>query len=143
MTYLDWFLEHNKKHHAIVEKLIAKGYKKEAIIDYFVYENMVKMEPSFCLLYAHNEKCHKRDYLNCYLCACPHFRFNDLGIREEFGMCIKSECAIGSKNSANFVSQKSVHLDCSACIVPHTKAFVNQCFNLHWKEIMHECCATQ
>ena len=142
MTYLDWFLEHNKKHHAIVEKLIAKGNKKEAIIDYFVYENMVKMEPSFCLLYAHNEKCHKRDYLNCYLCACPHFRFNDEGLKIEEGINYKSECFIHSKKSGYFVYEKVSHLDCSACSVPHTKAYIRKHFDVDWKKIMQKCFVT-
>ena len=51
----------------------------EAIIEYFKYDNMKKNEPDFCPLYNLNKKCHEMEDLNCYLCACSYFRFNDKG----------------------------------------------------------------
>ncbi|MBV5348753.1 hypothetical protein JZU61_03745, partial [bacterium] len=55
------------------------------VIEYFRFENMVVNEPKFCLLYAENKKCHETEHLNCYWCACPHFRFNDKGFSTQEG----------------------------------------------------------
>jgi len=137
MTYIEWFNEHAKKHKTIVDKLVAKGYSKEQIIDYFDFDNMVNAEPDFCLLYQDNKKCHNMEKLNCYLCACPYFRFNDegLGLYNEFK--ILSKCDI--HNGKEFAVEKSIHHDCSNCTVPHHKSFVEKNFNLDWKEIMSDC----
>lgn len=62
------------------EKL--EGNTKQEIIEYFRFENMVKNEPDFCPLYKDNKKCHDMEDLNCYLCACPHFRFDDNGFKK-------------------------------------------------------------
>ncbi|AFL68748.1 hypothetical protein [Sulfurospirillum barnesii] len=139
MAYFDWFMAHNRKHQDIVKKLIAQGYSKEMIIDYFVFENMLAKEPLFCPLYARKEKCHQLSYLNCYFCACPYFRFNDLGLRKEGDILVKSACAIPSKKSAYYVHNAISHLDCSACSVPHTRAFIRKHFHLEWKEVMKKC----
>ncbi|WP_041957875.1 hypothetical protein [Sulfurospirillum arsenophilum] len=142
MSYLEWFETHANKHRVIVEKLSAQKYTKEMIIDYFFFENMVEKEPNFCPLYANKQKCHDIKALNCYLCACPHFRFNDEGLRVEEGVTCKSECSIGSKKSGMFVYENVAHLDCSACIVPHTKAFIRKHFDVDWKKIMQKCSVT-
>ena len=142
MSYLEWFDTHANKHGTIVQKLCAQNYTKEMIIEYFSFENMVEKEPEFCLLYTNKQKCHDIKNLNCYLCACPHFRFNDKGLSVEDGITRKSECAIASKKSSEFVYEKVVHLDCSACIVPHTKAFIDKHFDAEWKTIMQKCFVT-
>ena len=142
MSYLEWFETHANKHHAIIQKLCAQNYSKEMIIDYFLFENMVEKEPDFCLLYANKQKCHDLKALNCYLCACPHFRFNDAGLSVEEGVTCKSVCSIHSKKSGVFVYENVAHLDCSACSVPHTKAYINKHFGVSWKKIMQACLVT-
>lgn len=139
MSYFLWFESHAHKHKALITKLKMQGYTQEAIIDYFVYENMIEKEQDFCPLYANKQKCHNVSYLNCYLCACPHFRFNDEGLMLENGTLIKSLCSITSKKSAWFEHEHIVHLDCSACTLPHTKAFIQKHFDGDWKHIMKEC----
>lgn len=140
MSYMQWFMEHDQKHHLIVEKLKRQNFTKEQIIDYFVFENMVKVEPNFCLLYENKKKCHDIIYLNCYLCACPHFRFNDEGIEtKEAGFVVKSECSIHSKNASKFTYEKVEHLDCSKCILPHTHIFVKKYFDEVWQKMMKDC----
>lgn len=142
MSYLEWFDTHANKHQVIVQKLRAQNYTKEMIIEYFSFENMVKKESEFCLLYANKQKCHDISNLNCYLCACPHFRFNDKELSVKDGITRKSECSIVSKKSSEFVYENVAHLDCSACIVPHTKAFISKHFDVEWKMIMKQCAVT-
>jgi len=142
MSYLEWFETHANKHHVIVQKLCTQNYTKNQIIDYFDFENMVKNEPDFCLLYEKKQKCHNLKALNCFLCACPNFRFNDKGLRIEKGVTCKSECSIGSKKSGVFVYENVAHIDCSACIVPHTKAYISKHFDVSWSTIMQECSVT-
>lgn len=139
MSYFDWFVKHADKHAVLVERLHKKGLTKKEIIGYFHFENMAEKEPSFCLLYTNKQKCHTMANLNCYLCACPHFRFNDEGIKEEDGIVIKSLCAIHSAKSAFFLHEGMGHLDCSKCILPHTKVFIEKHFDRDWKKIMQEC----
>jgi hypothetical protein len=136
MTYLKWFEAHAKKHKNVVDELVSKNYAKERIIEYFDFDNMVKNEKSFCLLYEENKKCHDIKKLNCFLCACPHFRFNDEGLREEGEMRIYSECSIGL--GAEFTHQASVHHDCTSCVLPHKSSYVDKNFDLDWKKIMNE-----
>ncbi|ACZ12416.1 hypothetical protein [Sulfurospirillum deleyianum] len=136
MAYFDWFLAHNIKHQEIVKKLTCKGDDKEEIIAYFAYEHMCNAEPQFCPLYESHEKCHTMDNLNCYLCACPYFRFNDLGLKEINGMCVKSECSIHSRKATWFIYENVMHLDCSQCTIPHKTGFIRKHFDLMWKNIM-------
>lgn len=116
-----------------------QGYTQEMIIDYFVFENMVEKESTFCPLYANKQKCHEVPYLNCYFCACPHFRFNDDGLTSRSDFVIKSQCSITSKKSVEFVHEKVVHIDCSACVLPHTKAFIRKHFDRDWRKVMQAC----
>ncbi|MDD3342444.1 MAG: hypothetical protein PHR87_02590 [Sulfurospirillaceae bacterium] len=139
MSYFIWFHQHALKHHQIIDKLLTQNYNKIQIIDYFKFENMLQKEPEFCLLYQKKIKCHERDYLNCYLCACPYFRFNDEGIKAENGILIKSQCAISSSQASYFINENIAHLDCSLCIVPHTKAFIQKHFDYEWIKIMQAC----
>ena len=139
MSYSSWFDTHAKKHTTIVEKLLKKGYDKEGIIEYFEFENMVKNEFDFCPLYAKNQKCHEMDSLNCYLCACPNFRFNDDGIEQVKEKTKYSFCAIDSKDGQAGVYGEKIHQDCSKCQVPHTLEYVRKHFGYEWSNIMKKC----
>ncbi len=127
MSYFSWFESYLHKRTQIVTSLVEKGYDKEAIIDYFVFENMTLCEQDFCPLYKTKQKCHQVDYLNCYFCGCPHFYFDESGILSQKNVVIKSQCHINSKKAKVFVdAYHNVHLDCSLCHVPHTKTFVHR-----------------
>lgn len=139
MTYGEWFDAHAKKNEAIVGKLLKRGMDKTEIIAYFDFDNMVAEEPDFCPLYAENKKCHDMQKLNCYLCACPHFRFNDSGIRTENGKTLYSECGIGSKDGKPGVFGDAIHQDCSGCTVPHHAGYIEKVFDAEWKRIMARC----
>jgi len=139
MSYITWFLDHDSKHRKIVDRLKQDGLSSEQIIDYFAFDNMVAQEPDFCLLYAEPKKCHSIAYLNCYMCACPFFRFNDEGVPDGEGLLVKSQCAIHSSKADRFVFEGVVHLDCSRCTVPHTRTFIKNNFSETWHEMMKNC----
>jgi hypothetical protein len=139
MGYSEWFDEHAAKHKAIVEKLLKRGFNKEQIIDYFDFDNMVEAEPDFCPLYAEKKKCHDMEKLNCYLCACPNFRFNDSGLRKENAKTVYSECAIASKEGKPGIFGDAIHQDCSACTVPHHRGYIEKVFDTEWQKIMEKC----
>ncbi len=139
MSYHSWFEAHALKHASIVTKLQEKHYDEDAIIEYFDFENMVKKEPDFCPLYAQNKKCHELKQLNCYLCACPNFRFNDNGLSEEKSVTQFSFCNIDSKDGKQGHYGNAIHQDCSGCSVPHHKEYVKKYFDHNWKNIMKAC----
>jgi len=138
MTYEAWFLTHGEKHRKIMEKL--RTLSDEEVIAYFRFENMVEKEPDFCPLYAEKRKCHDIEVLNCYLCACPHFRFNDEGLFAKEGRTYYSRCSIDAKEGKYFVSDTAVHQDCSDCLLPHRESFIRKVFNRDWFGIMKESC---
>jgi hypothetical protein len=129
MGYKSWFNSQAKKHKQIVQKLVAIGMKDDEIIEYFDYENMKKNEIDYCPLYAKDKKCHDSEELNCYLCACPNFRFDDSNENK------KSYCSIDSPSG----KRAGVHQDCSECTLPHIKKFIKSKFSLDWLEIMKDC----
>ncbi len=137
MSYLSWFNKHAKKHKKLVEKLKSLG--SEEIIEYFDYENISKKEPWFCPLFLKGKRCHDIESLNCYLCACPNFRFCDDGFGMKGSKILKSYCKINSKNGKIFESGDQVHQDCSSCLVPHRVEFIKKVFKRDWKEIMRDC----
>ncbi|MCW8894594.1 MAG: hypothetical protein OQK48_02530 [Sulfurimonas sp.] len=137
MSYIEWFNEHANKHKKIVDKLLARGLSEDEIIEYFDFDNMVKEENDFCPLYKEPVKCHDMEKLNCYLCACPHFRFNDEGVGKYNEYTILSKCDIN--NGSKFANNGVIHQDCSKCTVPHHKAYVKKTFDLDWKKIMKNC----
>jgi Zn-finger protein len=139
MGYKSWFNKHTLKHKNIVDKLLSKNYTKEQIIDYFEFDNMVKKENDFCPLYVDNKKCHDMKKLNCYLCACPNFRFNDSGIKQIDKNTQYSFCNIGSKEGRQGIYGDKIHQDCSNCTIPHAKSYVEKYFDLDWKKIMKDC----
>ena len=134
MTYKEWFEAHAKKHRAIVEKL---GHlSDEELIRYFRFDNMVEREPEFCPLYQTGKKCHEMEVLNCYLCACPNFRFDDEGLQEAGDKTLFSTCSIDAKEGKQFVSAEAIHQDCSKCTIPHREEYIRKHFSRDWREIM-------
>ncbi|MEA2091128.1 MAG: hypothetical protein U9O83_02030 [Campylobacterota bacterium] len=137
MNYINWFNKHADKHKKIVDKLVKLNYTNTEIVEYFDFNNMVKEEREFCPLYKDNKKCHDMDELNCYMCACPNFRFNDEGLSKYNGFKILSKCDIN--NGEEFKGKDVIHQDCSSCTVPHYKAYALENFSLDWREIMKNC----
>ena len=133
MSYLSWFEAHAKKHRDIVTRLREEGYDKEAIISYFCWDNLSKKEVDFCPLFKENKKCHDMEKLNCYLCACPNFRFDDAQPK------IKSHCAIDSKDGEQAEYGGIIHQNCSGCTVPHHRSYVQKHFDEDWLKIMKKC----
>lgn len=136
MSYTKWFNEHARKHKKIVDKLLSKGYEKRQIIEYFDFENMCLEEEDFCPLYKEHKKCHDLHTLNCYLCACPNFRFKDDGIEKIDEKIQYSLCNINSKDGRQGVYGDVIHQDCSNCSIPHHPSYVEKHFDLDWKKIM-------
>jgi len=139
MGYKKWFTNHATKHKKIVDKLLTQGYSKEEIVEYFCYDNMKEKERDFCPLYAKDKKCHDIKELNCYLCACPNFRFADEGIKEVDGKTLYSYCSIDSKDGQVGVYGEKIHQNCSKCLVPHSKEYILEHFDTEWIEIMQRC----
>jgi hypothetical protein len=139
LGYNEWIQKHAKKHKNIVTKLVKKGFNTEEIISYFDFENMKKEEFDFCPLYAKNKKCHDMESLNCYLCACPNFRFNEAGIQKIDEKTQYSTCNIDSKDGKQGIYGEKIHQDCSGCFVPHHRAYVEKHFDLDWTKIMKAC----
>ncbi len=138
MTYAQWFQMHGEKHRLLTQKLLAKDLTQEEIIAYFRFDNMVQNEPDFCELYKTNTKCHDMEDLNCYLCACPNFRFT-MNPQMKEGKRIHSHCSIDSKDGAAFEHENNIHQDCSGCLVPHSDSYIAKNFDTDWHEIMKEC----
>ena len=136
MSYKEWFDAHAKKHAQILEKLNDKT--DDEIIEYFDFDNMKEKEPDFCPLYAQNKKCHDMEKLNCYLCACPNFRFNDEGFKQVEDKTLYSFCSINSKDGAQFLGENYIHQNCAGCQVPHKIEYIKSHFNRNWKTIMKE-----
>ncbi len=134
MSYQSWFESHGKKHRAIMDRL--SHLSDAEVIAYFRFENMVKAEPDFCPLYAKNKQCHEMEGLNCYLCACPNFRFNDTGFTQEGDKTLYSKCAINSKDGEQFTSDSAIHQNCSGCLVPHHESYIQSHFDRDWFTIM-------
>lgn len=136
MSYKQWFETHGAKHRAIMEKLTHMS--DDEVIEYFRFENMVQHESDFCPLYAENRKCHDMEELNCYLCACPNFRFNDSGFETEEGKTLFSTCSIESPDGDRYVSETAIHQNCAGCIVPHRESYIRKVFDRDWFKIMKE-----
>lgn len=137
MTYTEWYEEFAQKHMDIVKNL--EHLSKEELIAYFDFDHMKTAHPDFCPLYAKDQKCHEMENLNCYFCACMHFRFSDSGIREENGKILYSYCSIDSKNHGTFEDDRSIHNDCSNCKVPHKQHVMEKYFSRDWREVMKDC----
>jgi len=137
MNYKKWFDNHAFKHKNIIDKL--SHLNDEEIVDYFDYDNMKLKHPEFCPLYAKNKKCHDMPNLNCYLCACPYFRFDDNGLFMENNKTRYSLCSIDAKGKQDFVKDDAIHQGCTNCILPHQKSFILKYFNHNWQKIMKNC----
>jgi hypothetical protein len=136
MSYREWYETHGKRHREIVERLRAEGVGREEIIAYFDFENMCVHEPDFCPLYERHEKCHDMPRLNCYMCACPFFRFTDTPSVGSDGLRHYSFCSIRARKARRFVHEDEEHLDCSKCLVPHHTGFIRKRFDYDWFEMM-------
>jgi len=134
MSYLSWFQDHGRKHAKIMAKL--KHLSDAEVIAYFRFENMLKEESDFCPLYKESKKCHDLEALNCYLCACPNFRFDDKGFAKEEAQTLFSFCDIDSKDGARYLSEDAIHQDCSGCALPHHESYIHKHFKRDWFEIM-------
>jgi len=141
-TYASWFQEFGDKHHLLTQKLMQEGLSQEEIIHYFRFENMVKKENDFCLLYKTNTKCHEMEVLNCYLCACPNFRFTSKP-QNINTKTVHSSCSIDSKDGALFEHENNIHQDCSGCQIPHKEVYIQKHFDTSWKKIMKACDVTE
>lgn len=119
-----------------MQKLVKLNENEK--IDYFKYSNISKKEPNFCPLFAKNKVCHNMENLNCYLCGCPNFRFNDDGFEEINGKKLFSYCAINSKDGKRLTTANGYHQDCSNCLIPHNKAFIKDNFDEDWSKIMQK-----
>ncbi len=146
MTYLSWYEAQAHRHKAVMRKLLSEGLGKDEIIAYFDFENMRVKEPDFCPLYreknedgTRGKKCHDMEKLNCYLCACPNFRFNDDGVEIKGEKTVYSFCAIDSQDGAAGVYGDAIHQDCSNCTVPHHFNYVKKHYDEDWKKIMQDC----
>lgn len=132
MTYTKWFTSRSEKHKSILETLYNSS--KEAIIDYFIFENMRDNHNDFCLLYSTNTKCHDMKNLNCYACGCPYFRFDDNGIYMQDDKTVYSLCT--KSLGEQFISDVAIHHDCSSCEVPHKRKFISDNFDIDWEKMM-------
>ena len=141
MSYLSWFQIHGKKHKAIMDKLTELSDKE--VIAYFKFDNMVEKEPNFCPLYKDNKKCHDMEELNCYLCACPNFRFDDEGFKEIEGQTLYSTCDIDSKDGTQYIGENAIHQNCAECTVPHHETYIQKVFSRDWFEVMKKVCMTK
>jgi hypothetical protein len=136
MTYTEWFEKQGNLHGKVMEKL--KDKTPDEVIEYFRFENMVENEPDFCPLYKENKKCHDYEDLNCYLCACPNFRFSDEGFEKVGEKTLYSSCSINSKDGGQFEGEDYIHQDCSGCIVPHRAKYIKKNFSTNWFETMKD-----
>ena len=136
MTYNEWFLKQGQLHANVIKKINHKSV--DEIIEYFRFENMVKNEPDFCPLYKENKKCHDYEDLNCYLCACPNFRFKDDGFEKIDDKTLFSKCNINSKDGGQYIGEDYIHQNCSGCIVPHKEKYIKKHFSKDWFEIMKD-----
>ena len=137
MTYEEWFIQQGNLHANVMKKLTDKSV--DEVIEYFKFENMVKNEPDFCPLYKDNKKCHDMEDLNCYLCACPNFRFKMEGFEKtDEGKTLFSVCSIKSRDGSQFIGDDYIHQNCSGCIVPHRAKYIKKNFNRNWFEVMKD-----
>ncbi len=134
MSYSSWFKAHGEKHKIIISKLAHLS--DDEVIEYFRFENMVEQELDFCPLYAKNKKCHDVELLNCYLCACPNFRFDDEGFGSKEDKILFSHCDINSKDGDKFTNQNAIHQNCSGCLVPHDEEYIKRYFDRDWFFVM-------
>lgn len=140
MTYLEWFQAHGKKHKAIMQKL--SHLSDDEVIAYFRFENMLIKEPDFCLLYQTQSKCHDNANLNCYLCACPYFRFDDKGLSKVAEQTLFSLCSINARQGGQYINSTSIHHDCTSCFIPHTESYIKKHFKRDWFDMMRKVYST-
>jgi len=134
VSYSSWFQAHGQKHREIVDRVSQLSDRE--LIEYFRWDNMVANEVDFCPLYAKDKKCHDIELLNCYLCACPNFRFDDNIFSQESGKNLYSYCDIESKDGTKYITDDAIHQNCSGCLVPHSEEYIYSHFSRDWFDIM-------
>lgn len=69
----EWKKSYIRKVRRIIEKYNLKT--PDEIVSFFMYNNISKVEPDFCPLFASKELCHdrKREEFCCLFCACPYY----------------------------------------------------------------------
>ena len=60
------------------------------------------------------------------------------GLKDVDDKILYSYCSIDSKSGSKFISEISIHHDCSNCIIPHKENFIKKNFNKDWLEIMKD-----
>ncbi len=123
MTYKEWADSEAFRRGQIVLKLKTQGKSIIDIVDYFDYENMRVMEPTYCGLYIDCIKCHNIEELNCFFCGCPYFKFDDSGIETKGEQVTYSTCTIDAIKGSEFITGNTIHQDCTNCDIPHRKEF--------------------
>ena len=112
-----WFLDFKKRREEIVR---AGGLSSpHEIADYFTYSKMVANHPDFCPLYKSGKVCHNmsKDELVCYFCACPYYDYEYYNEeRKEYGRCLINS-KYGRRNEWGY-------WDCTNCLLPHRRKFV-------------------
>jgi hypothetical protein len=81
--------------------------------------------------------------LNCYLCACPNFRFDDEGFKEVEEKTLYSTCDIDSKDGSQYISDIAIHQNCEGCLVPHHELYIKKVFDRDWFEVMKKVSMTK
>jgi len=96
------------------------------------------MNPTSAHYMPKTKKGHDIENLNCYLCACPNFRFNDNGFKKVENRTLFSKCNINSKDGDQFKTDNAIHQNCSGCLVPHHESYIQKNFSRNWFEIMKD-----
>lgn len=125
MTFHEWRTKHTEDLVVLLSSLPVDSI--DEIISYFDYDNMSKAHPEFCPLYSTSTKCHDMKRLNCFFCACPHFKCSDEPLFvSENGTKTMSICTISSKQAQSFTIDNISQCDCSTCFIPHTHSHIRR-----------------
>jgi len=134
MTYKEWDDSNATLKTQLILKLQGQNKSIEEIVSYFDFDNMIIHEPTFCGLYATNTKCHNLETLNCFFCACPHFKYDDKGLVKKADKTIYSTCKINAIKGSEFISENAIHQDCTKCDIPHRPYFAYRSATKYTKE---------
>jgi len=95
--------------HKLANKNIKERISK--IIDNYDFEKQKKLNPTGCVCYEQDKKCHNITDLNCFFCYCPNY---DRNVKE-------GKCKIDSPKGKYIDNHEGKILDCSDCDFPHKK----------------------
>jgi len=98
------------------EKSLKAAYERAYTLGFEKGESVCRAEAKRKkTLYERGKRCHDIEPLNCYLCACPHFRFDDSGFSQTAGKTLKSYCDIDAKEG------KTIELTRLYCLLKELK----------------------